>query len=312
MRVENIRRAIATKRIEALSLLDRRVKRAWPARDAAWLSSSVRIGVVIASFNTRAVLAYSLFCLFRILRDPRIARIVVVDNNSSDGTGELLQGLHAAGLVDALLNRRQCYHGPALNQGIEYLRRLHQQAGASSPPIDLIWVLDSDALVLRSDVLDNVLPAMLSSSACLAGEYLPDYLVEGISGYAHPCSLVFDPARVWQPGIAAFDRGGAPGMAMQQCLVRRGLGRLNFRFMSDAFVLHLGATTLRSIRDAGVRGNAFYEWAETHFQPHYHGNPNGDLRLSEIISHVEREVDLDDNGSLLQSLQRDERIRLSA
>lgn len=311
MRVELIKRYIAAKQMEVLSLVDRRAKHAWPLQNTTWFPLDARIGVVMASYNTRSVLAYTLFCLLRVLRDPRVSRIVVVDNNSSDGSRELLQGLHAAGLVDALLNRRQCYHGPALNQGIEHLRRLDSQGGSSGRPFDLIWVLDSDALVLRADILDAVLPAMQTSGACLAGDYLPAHLVDRIDGYAHPSSLFFNPAQVWQAGIAAFDRGGAPGLAMQQSLVRLGLARLNFPFMADGYVLHLGATTLRSIRDVGEKGNAYFEWAKCNFEPHYHGNPDGMRWLSEVIARVAQEMDVGDDVSLLHGLQRGGRIRLT-
>jgi glycosyltransferase involved in cell wall biosynthesis len=37
---------------------------------------------------------------------------VVVDNGSTDGSRELLNALHAAGLIHLIRNRNKRYHGP--------------------------------------------------------------------------------------------------------------------------------------------------------------------------------------------------------
>ncbi len=291
---------------------DRIIRTPWPAELKLPSHADARVGVIMASFNTRDLLALSLFALFRILQDKRVVRIVVVDNASTDGSRELLKALADADLVDVIFNEHQHYHGPALNQGVAHLRALHTRKNGEREEIDYIWVLDSDALVLRADVLDAALSAMTSSGACLAGQYLPDELAPGIDGYAHPSSLILDPARVWQRAAGAFDRSGAPAMAMQQRMIRARLARCNFPFMADGYVLHLGGATLRSIWEGGCRENVHYEWAKTRHNPHFHGNPDGAVILEELLAMFEREGAAAGTAAFVDCLATGPRLAMSS
>ncbi len=311
-RFRSLQSRLNEKRTQAMSQLDRWLHHQWPQDVGPAQPDDARIGVVMASFNTCQVLALSLFSLFRVLSDRRIARVVIVDNGSTDGSRELLQAIAGAGLADVIFNSTQRYHGPALNQGIEHLRRQHVRTDAGRQPIDYIWVLDSDALVLRHDLIDHALARTMECGACLTGEYLRDDLAPGIDGYAHPSSLILQPSVVWRRAIEAFDRGGAPGMAMQQRLVRLGLPRCNFPFMAQNYVLHLGASTLKSIKDYGSTDNAYYQWSKTHHEPHFHGNPFGAQFLEELSGTFEQEGAGGGTEAFIHSLTKGDRIELTS
>lgn len=270
---------------------------------------SARIGVVIASYNTRDILFGCLFGLRRVLADPRVVHVVVVDNASTDGTPELLSALQEAGLIQALLNPRQRSHGPALNQGLEWLRR-KQIESASGKRIDWVWILDSDALVLRPDVLDAVLPRMAAEQAGLAGEYLSREMTLKIDGYAHPCSLMLRPADVWRRPIPPFDRSGAPAMRMQQRMAALGWKRLDFPFMSAGYVLHLGCSTLQAVWRNQERGHPLFAWSAKENQPHYHGHPQGPRRWRAFQQVLQRELDGEDLDSFVRVLARKTRVEL--
>lgn len=289
---------------------DARVRVDWPRESSPpqW-PEIARIGVVIASYNTRDILYGCLFGLLRVLADPRVVRIVVVDNASTDGTPELLSALQEAGLIQARLNPRQRSHGAALNQGLEWLRR-KQIESSPGEGIDGIWILDSDALVLRPDVLDRVLPRMVAEQAGLAGEYLPRELSPEIDGYAHPCSLMLRPAEVWRGPIPPFDRSGAPAMRMQQCMVALGWKRLDFPFMSAGYVLHLGCSTLQAVWRNQERGHPLFAWAAKENQPHFHGHPQGVQLWRTFQQVLQRELDGEDLDSRVRALTRKTRVDL--
>ena len=282
----------------------------WPREPSAPRPPELaRVGVVIASYNTQEILSACLFGLLRVLADPRIVRIVVVDNASTDGTPKLLSALQDAGLVQALLNSRQRSHGPALNQGIEWLRR-KQLAAAPGEEFDWSWSLDSDALVLRPDVLDHVLPRMVAEKAGLAGEYLSREMTPEIDGYAHPCSLMIRPAAVWRRPIVPFGRSGAPAMCMQKRMVALGWKRLDFPFMSAGHVLHLGCSTLQAVWRNEERNHPLFSWATTANQPHYHGHPQGPRLWQTFQNAMRCELGGPDQDSLVRALAGNTRVEL--
>src|SRR5205814_5630343 len=96
---------------------------AWPLDSGARRRDRARVGIVVANFNTGRLIAQLVFSLYRLLGRTEFAQLVVVDNASTDGSRELLNALHHAGLIHLIRNRSQRYHGPALTQGISLLAR---------------------------------------------------------------------------------------------------------------------------------------------------------------------------------------------
>jgi len=242
-------------------------RRPWPRTSET--RERRNVGVVIANYNTKDYAAHLIYSLYQTLDMDRVARIVVVDNASTDGSCALLSALAKAGLIDLIANTRQRYHGPGVNQGIEHLRRLADDGA----PIDYVWVLDSDTVVVDGGVLDAALDAMRRTRAGVAGEYL-DGVPSLPDGYAHICSLLIDPQLVWQPGVEPMHESGTPAEAMQISCERRGIPRIDFGFMRDGYVIHLGSGTLAQIRRADDRRNRYRDWAcrlEDRYR--FHDNP---------------------------------------
>jgi hypothetical protein len=67
----------------------------WPIAVNSARSDQKRVGIVVANFNTRRLIAQLVFSLYRLLGRNEFAQIVVVDNGSTDGSTELLKALHA-------------------------------------------------------------------------------------------------------------------------------------------------------------------------------------------------------------------------
>jgi glycosyltransferase involved in cell wall biosynthesis len=279
----------------------------WPARAPPEDRASAQVAVVVVNWNTAELIASLLFSLFRVVGRSQWARIVVVDNASTDGSRPLLQAMADAGLLECVFNAEQRYHGPGLNDGIDHLAKAQLDA-APADLIDYIWVLDSDVIVLRSDVVEKSVAALRSAGAALAGQFQYDAMRQG---YAHVSSLLLDPARVWQPGISRFEENGAPGVAMQISLLRRGLSRLDFPFRKEGYLIHLGRGTLRAVYERDDRSNKYFSWAKGHWESHYH---QGGARALEMHGRFRdlfsREVPQLTPAALVEACSRPELVRL--
>jgi glycosyltransferase involved in cell wall biosynthesis len=236
----------------------------WPER----LSGNRSVGIVVASFNTRRLVGQLVFSLYRLLGGDQFSELVVVDNASTDGSRELLAALHRARLVHLIRNRTQRYHGPALTQGVSWLARRQR-------PVDHVWVLDSDVVILRSDTISDPLAAARRHPAALVGQKLGDDayndLLRNNPEMLNPCSLLFDPSRVWRDPIPPFLEDGAPATALQIAADACGLRLLDFPFVEDGYLLHLGRGTLRELARSADTANRYYEWALGHQEPHFGG-----------------------------------------
>ena len=255
---------------------------AWPT-DSKAEAERPRVGIVVASFNTRRLIAQLVFSLYRVLGRSEFAQIVVVDNASTDGSRELLDALHEAALIQLIRNRSQRYHGPALTQGISWLAR-RQRTVPAPERLDYVWVLDSDVIVLRPDTVRDALRLFEHPDVAAVGQKTGDpaynRLLRRNPEMLHPCSLLLDPARIWRDPIPPFLDDGAPSTALQQAADERGLRLVEFPFVEDGYLLHLGRGTLREVAGGNDTSNRYYDWAVDHRDYHFAGRADGARRLA--------------------------------
>jgi len=231
-----------------------------------------RVSVVTVNHNTGPLVARLVYSLCRVL-DDRLAAIVVVDNSSTDGSRALLAPLAAAGVIDLVAHDHRPYHGPGLNRGVSYLARARAEGRIAT---DLVWVLDSDVVVLRPDALAASVAALRAAGGAMLGQQQAyDQPRPRLDRYAHPAALLFDPAVVWRHSVPAFLEDGAPAVMMQHVVRRRGGVVVDFPYFADGYLLHLGAGTLGALVRDGRVDNRYHDWAIGHGDTHYHGNPDG-------------------------------------
>jgi Glycosyl transferase family 2 len=204
--------------------------------------------------------------------------IVVVDNGSTDGSVEVLDALAGAGLIHLIRNPSQRYHGPALSQGVSWLaERQHEVDPADR--LDYIWVVDSDVVVLRSDTVVDAVAALKAAGAAAVGQRVLDdvhtRLLRHSRAMLHPSSLLFDPALLWRPPIPPFVEAGAPALALQFAADEQGLRLLDFPFVEQGYLVHLGRGTLREIAHTKDSVNRYYRWATGHRDYHFGDHPHG-------------------------------------
>lgn len=248
------------------------LRRNWPERK---VTDNGNYAIVIVSSNTKQLLTYLLFSIFNNLGTERISAIVVVDNASTDGSLQLLQRFEEQKLVTLIRNRKQRYHGPSLNQGINCLSRLVRK-NKIDKPFKYIWILDSDVIILKANVLNDVTQFMRDSDASVIGQFQFDH---SKLGDPHISSLIINPAYTWKRRISPFINHGMPSVLFYSSVRKNGLYICDFPFRSMNYILHLGRGTLKQINISNDVKNQYYEWALTHYEYHFHGNPKGALLL---------------------------------
>jgi len=288
---------------------DERLRRTpWPRRRAGVARGGPReqVAVVTVNYDTAALVAGLVWSLCRVLAPGEVERIVVVDNGSTDGSVELLETLDEARIVDVVHNRRHPYHGPGLNRGVSYLAN-ERRAGRLST--DTVWVLDSDAAVLRADALDRALANFHYKGAAMLGQAQPyDQRRPRLAEYLHPAALLIDAPTVWRPSVPAFLEDGAPAVVMQHVLRRRGKVLVDHPWFASGALLHAGAGTLGTLRREQRTGNRYYEWAGEHGEAHFHGAPDGAAHWARFQARFTAEVPELRGGALVDACTRTERV----
>lgn len=250
----------------------------WPGAPEA---SCERVAVVSVSYNTRELTGFLLWSLRRIVNWPDL-EIVIVDNGSRDGSAELLAEAGRAGVCALVANDVNGQHGPGLNQGISWL------APRPGPLPAWTWILDSDVIAARPDVLSAALAAAQGDSAALVGEpsWDPWHKVERFGLY----SLLLDPAQVWRHGIEPFADGGDPSFDLLSSAARSGLRLAALPFTADGHVIHRGRGSLAAVFEAGDRSHPLYDWAIGHHDPHFGKVPGADLRYTALLRAFRKET----------------------
>ncbi|MEY9932939.1 glycosyltransferase involved in cell wall biosynthesis [Catenulispora sp. GP43] len=242
-----------------------------------------RVAVVTVSYNTRELTAFLLWSLRTIVAWPDL-EIVVVDNGSGDGSAQYLAEAARAGVCTLLANDGNRQHGPGLNQGISHL------AARPGPHPEWVWVLDSDVVATRPDVLSAAVGTAREHAAALVGEPQHDrWHADGRFGLF---SLLIDPAVVWRGSVGPFTDGGDPSSDLLASAARQGIQTAAFPFTADGHVIHRGRGTLAAVHAAGERDHPLYAWAETHHAAHYAEVPGADQRYQALRSRFRKEVSL--------------------
>jgi len=273
----------------------------WPDHVAS-SDTGGKVAIVVANYQTRELVSQLVFSLYRILGRDQFVELVVVDNASSDGSDRTLRALHDAELLHLIRNRRQRYHGPALNQAVSWLA--DRQPGV--PPQDrgdFVWVLDSDVVVLRRAVVRDAVATFRESGAAIIGQGVAEHRVA-------LNSLMLDPAKAWRSNLPVFENSGSPDWALQEAIRESGHTIAPFPFNYGSYILHLGRGTMSKLLEAGERRNRFYGWASEHREPHYSDHPLGRRLHEAVLRLYEAEVEDDTPEALVRACERPELFRI--
>jgi glycosyltransferase involved in cell wall biosynthesis len=193
-----------------------------------------RITVVVVNYRT---LALTRTCVEGfVARYPNVS-LILIDNGSGDESTEYIRKVgETLPSVKALLNPRNLYHGPALDQGVRF---------AETP---YVFTLDSDCEIRQGGFLEKMLPYFENPSTYAVGElryknrfgFTYGYgeaaqpQKAGRIPYIHPYAMLLD--RNKYLGLHRFIHHGAPCIRNMEDAKRAG--HTVFHFQISDFVLH--------------------------------------------------------------------------
>lgn len=238
------------------------------------------VAVVTVSYNTLELTALLLWSLYRVLDWPAL-EVVVIDNASTDGSAALLAQAALAGICTTIPLNRNVGHGLGLNEGIRHLRERRE-------PVDRIWILDSDCVVARPDVLSSAF-ASPAGSAAIVGESHWDRWQNRTRFDCY--SLIIDSSALGRDvGEAPFTDGGDPSLSLLVAAETAGLRLAEFPFTTEHYLVHRGRGSLAAVVASDDRAHPMYEWAVEHHEPHFGGVPGAADIHAELVTRFQQEV----------------------
>jgi glycosyltransferase involved in cell wall biosynthesis len=194
------------------------------------------ISVLIVNYRTLELTAR---CLESLQAYYPPVKIILVDNGSADeSTAYIRKMAERFANIQAILNPKNRYHGPALDQGLRTARTR------------LVFCLDSDCEILRSGFLE-AMAAFFADPRCYAvGELVQmnrfGYPVPPAKGrtfpYIHPRRMLLSRDKYLELG--RFGHHGAPCLANMRQAVQRSYHLHDFPIQE--YILHLGRGTCDS------------------------------------------------------------------
>lgn len=251
------------------------LRRNWQYKTEILENKIENVGIVIVNYNTRDLLTILLFSIFKNLSIDRISKIIIVDNNSQDGSKILLKNLNNNPLIKVVNNRNQQYHGPALNQGIALLNKIRKR----EKPFRFIWILDSDVIILKKNILKDAIDFMINKNAAVIGQFQYDH---SNLGDPHVSSILIDPEKVWNRQIHPFTNNGMPTVLFYKDIRKHEMKIYDFPFRSNNYILHIGRGTLMQIFKNQEKINQHFQWSNTHNDYHFHGTKKGGEIMQQI------------------------------
>ena len=230
--------------------------------------SSQTTAIVVINYNTKQLIIQLIWSLYNFLKPADFVKLMIVDNDSSDGSQQVLRKLSEEKMISYIENKKNLYHGPALNQAFDALSKAQQDKGSQ---VNAIWVLDSDCVILKPDTLVVAIKIMNENQAALVGQPVVDKWNNGAFGLH---SLLVDPQQIWKDPIAPFEEHGQPSQHLQESRIQARLKVAPFNFTSEDYVIHLGRSTLAAIVNKKEKENRYFEWATKNSVPHFAGEPN--------------------------------------
>jgi hypothetical protein len=90
--------------------------------------------------------------------------------------------------------------------------------------------------------------------------------------------------------VVPFEEDGSPSRRLQESARQAGITAAELPFTRDGYVVHLGRTTLRAMVRDDARSNRYFDWARTHFQPHFMDEPAAPERYAAFLAQFTDEV----------------------
>ncbi len=216
--------------------------------------------------------------------DEEIGQIIVVDDHSPEKLlREYTRYLHERGSITLVRNGmplpsyktgipisflKSKGHGESLTIGLKYVTA------------DYVFILDSDCIILRDDVLKNSLPCfdldplVMSVGQVVGGvrgikvigdkersdpEFITDYTRKKPFhyGYTNACCMLVRMDAWKKHDLSYFSNKGWAHLYFTKSIFKKGYKTCNFDFFLDGYVIHLGKALLKNMRFKHLRLRTF-------------------------------------------------------
>ena len=206
-------------------------------------AAQAKFSILMAVHNARAMT--QLATLKTLQHSGRDARLIVVDNASTDGTQEWLRLLAQRGDIQLITNTSNTGHGPALEQA---------RRATTSP---YIVTLDSDAFPLSGDWLQR-LCERLTGPVKLAG-------IRHHRDYIHPSCLAVERATLDQFRLSFLDEKGRPSQFDVAERISHEVRRRGFQISGLEQITSLRRGSISEPVDLGAEysGIVHHQWYTT-------------------------------------------------
>ncbi len=113
-----------------------------------------KIGLVVLNYNSSDD---TLKCVSQLLSFERDYHIIIVDNNSPDGSAEIIsKEFSGVEHVDVICNKNNLGYSAGNNLGIKY--------AISNYDVDIVGVLNPDVIIPNKDVIEKIADVLMSDS----------------------------------------------------------------------------------------------------------------------------------------------------
>jgi len=175
-------------------------------------------------------------CVESLLQAYPTISLMLIDNGSNDESTHYIKALPVQyENITVARNKKNIYHGPAMDQGIRQISTQY------------VFILDSDCKILRSGFLEKMLALFANKNLYAAGKliYMNRYGYQASSNYKnpikyiHPYAMLLDREKYLT--LKPFTHHGSPCIYNMKDAERTGYQVYNFPLTN--FVYHLGKGT---------------------------------------------------------------------
>ena len=263
--VNTIRRHLAQSADQLYAIAEKKLTSRYDADD---FDGDARFALITVNYSTCYYLKLMLITLCQQDNLDKLNRILIVDNNSKDGSLPFLQNLEKKiGKVHVLQNTFFCHHARGLRLGIKALSTIEKHEKLKST---LILACDTDIIFRNTKTLTELASVFENKKASFAGELRYS---QSVCPQAQASFLCFTRESYAQKTTSPLVYHGSPAFWMQRSLWKKGAYLHDFPSNFGGYILHRG----RSGVAAAGKYNPLSSFATvTNAQAHYMGVENGE------------------------------------
>jgi len=237
-----------------------------------------RFTLLTVNYSTTYYLKLMLLTLSKQNNLDKLKQIIVVDNNSKDGSSQFLQQLNIRSkAIHVISNKWFCHHARGLRLGINALDQIEKKLTCQQKS-NVLMICDTDIVFRNPETVSSLAKVFERKQAAFAGELRYS---DHVCPQAQASFLCLLRECYERKDIQPFVYHGSPAYWLQKSLWKAGLYLHDFRSNFAGYILHRG----RSGVAAAKQYKPLSSFTTVNNQAHYMGVKNG----KEIWQNIEKQ-----------------------